>query len=138
MDQYPQARIGISSCMLVREFFTLSRQYPHAPWVYIERNKDQAKASMLGFARGRLTGEDYDLLIKSNFNAAKILKDDARTMVVDFEEMDKHLPAIWNHLFPDTVFNAMRSHLLTEFKVEQRLEQALTRITEGRTIAWQH
>ena len=58
-------------------------------------------------------------------------------MVVNYEDLDKHLPAIWNHLFPDVTFNAIRSHLLTELKVEQRLEQAFNRFAHGREILWQ-
>ena len=136
--QYPQYRVGVSSCMLVRDFFALARQYPQAPWVYIERDKTQARGSMLEFARGRLTGEDYDILIRTHFTASKIIKDDARTMVVAFEDLDKQLPAVWCHLFPETPFNAIRAHLLTELKVEQRLEQAFNRFANGREILWQH
>lgn len=136
MGQYPHYRIGISSCMLVRDFFALSRQYPTAPWVYIDRNKQECRSSMLAFARGRMTGEDYDAMTQTYFKCAEIIKDDARTMVVKYEDLNKHLPAVWQHLFPDETFNAVRAQLLTEFKVEQRLDQALTRITEGREPLW--
>jgi len=136
--QHPQYRIGVSSCMLVREFFAVAKQYPKAPWLFVDRNKEQCRESMLAFANTRLLGDEYDALIRTHFAAAQIIKDDARTMVVAYDDLDKHLPAVWNHLLPDVVFNATRAQLLIELKVEQRLEPALNRITNGRQQLWQH
>lgn len=136
MGQYPQYRIGISSCMLVREFFALVRQFPKAPWVFIERDRTACRQSLLGFAKGRLTGENYDGFIRVHFTASKIIKDHPQTMVVDYEDLDKHLPAVWNHVLPEQPLNAVRAHLLTELKVEQRLEAAEDRLLNGRKILW--
>ena len=69
LAQYPQFQVGVSSCMLVRDYFAVCRQYPTAKWVYIERDKEACRKSMLAFARGRLTGEDFDAMTKTYFSA---------------------------------------------------------------------
>ena len=136
MAQYPQRRVGISSCMLGKDFEDLSERYPQAPWIYILRPYAETKASMLAFARGRITGAEFDGLMKAYFQNGNEISGNPKTLAVQIENINMILPQLWYHVLPEFPFDASRVHLLTELKVEQRLEQAFNRFAEGRKMLW--
>lgn len=132
MNQYPHYRVGVSSSYLVTNFRQLTDKYPEAPWLYIDREEQEAKRSLMKFTDGKLFGKDVDRILKRHAVYAMMVKDHPKTLVVPFHEIDTRLCEAWQHLLKEP-FQAVRAGILRELRVEQRLGVILNRLMKGNT-----
>lgn len=136
---HPERRIGLSGPSLVFQWERLRTRFPVAPWIYVERDAEEALASLLVFLRphyAELAAQAPGVieaglrtLMERHQEAAQRLKREPWVKVIPFEELDERTAAIaaWEHLLPDQAPDLVRWNLMAGLRIEQHAQKAVNR-----------
>lgn len=129
--------VGVSSPSFVLRFRALRADYPRTPWLYVERDPQEALASLLVFLRPHFGAASAQApeVIEAGLNAlmarhqeeAQVLKAHPMVKVVRYEDLDNTAAAaeIWQHLLPDEPADLARWKLMGGLRIEQHAQKAL-------------
>jgi hypothetical protein len=127
IEENPGFAVGITDSTLALNFAELKKQFPNAPWLYIEREPAVCQRSMIEFARATmaLPADAVAATFADLIEAGRAVKAHARTMVVSFDDVNESLPRIWNHLLPGQRFCPARAEILKRLDVQQQFAARL-------------
>jgi hypothetical protein len=135
VKRHPDRTVGISDPSLVFKFDALRKEFPHAPWVYIQRNPDEALASLILWARphfGALTHlapgaveEALRALMYRHTAESDRMKRHALVLTYDALDNPGTLEWLWTWVFPTIPWDVERWKVFNGLRIEQHAEKAL-------------
>jgi hypothetical protein len=123
--QNPGWRIGLADSTLAIKFAELSKEFPDAPWLLVEREAKEAKRSFLKFvgAHVHLPAGALDYYFDTHAKASAALRAWPKALVVPYYQIDEQAEKIWNHLLPGVPYCRARMAVLRDLKVEQNFSK---------------
>lgn len=134
---YEGRSVGIASPLLVFQWERLRAEFPRTPWLYVERDPEDALASALVFLRPHYAAmtslapgvieAGLRTVMERHRQASEAIKRSPGVKTVRFEDLD--LPEvgreIWDHLIPGNLGDQARWKLMAGLRIEQHPQKAL-------------
>lgn len=116
-------RTGFSGPELVDQFEVLSKQFPHAPWIVVLRNAEQAMAGFMRVAAGKFSPRfDIEKFWEQRcFRLANICEK-PNVHPVRFDDLDSEHVArfVWDTCLPGIDFDRQRWELFNSLRICQK------------------
>jgi len=120
-----QGIAGDSDSGLLSAVVDVGERFMESPWVLVRRDPQEAWESLRAFCASGpwrvlpLCDEARDVLFRMYEDAARLLTDNPRCLVVDFADLDSMdaLRSIWDWCRPDTGFDSARAQALCRMRV---------------------